>query len=81
MGNIIVSFYIKYHSVASVWSLIILKLTFSVALYKGNAHSMIMILKMIYADSTVEVIYFNKWYKCSGLHGFSVKSLFIIKRM
>lgn len=49
------------------------------ALYKENAHSMIMILKMIYADSSVEVMYFNIWYKCSGIHDFSAKSLFINK--
>lgn len=40
---------------------------------------MIMILKMIYADSSVEVMYFNIWYKCSGIHDFSAKSLFINK--
>lgn len=51
MDNIIASFYISQHSLVSVWCLIILKLTFFVALYKENAHSMIMILKIIYADS------------------------------
>lgn len=40
---------------------------------------MIMILKIIYADSSMKVIYFNIWYKCSDIHDFSAKSLFINK--